>query len=89
MLSTRDGPLRKNDGMLNRTPVTSSNLVSIGYSDIDQILEVEFRHGGLYQYFQVPRTVFDGLMAAQHAGQSVGRYFDRHVKKNGFRYQEL
>lgn len=53
---------------MERTPVISSNVASVGYDDATQTLEVEFHGGAVYQYFDVPRTVFDGLMAADSKG---------------------
>jgi hypothetical protein len=34
-----------------RTPVESSNIASVGYDKENQILEIEFHHGAVYQYF--------------------------------------
>jgi hypothetical protein len=61
---------------MNRTPVTSSSLASIGYDQHLNILEVEFRNGRCYQYFAVPQRLADGLMAAT----SKGSYLNRHIK---------
>lgn len=74
---------------MNRTPVSSSHLASIGYEPASQTLEVEFRGGAIYQYFAVPADVYDGLVAASDAGGSVGKYFDLHVKKAGYRYTPI
>lgn len=74
---------------MNRSPVTSSNILSIGFDAASGILEVEFRHGGVYQYYGVPAAVHDALMATDRAGQSVGKYFDVYVKKAGYSYVEL
>lgn len=67
----------------HRTTVTSSVLGSVAYSE-HAVLEVEFRNGALYRYFAVPRSVFDGLLAAE----SKGSWFNRHVRER-FRYQRL
>lgn len=74
---------------MKRVSVKSSNLVSIGYDAQAGALEVEFKHGDLYQYFNVPTGVFDALMATNESGKSVGAYFDSHVKKAGYRYNRL
>jgi len=68
-----------------RTSVSSSNLASVGYDSIAQTLEVEFNHGGIYQYSGVPSSVYSGLMAAS----SHGQYFDRYVKKAGYSYKKI
>lgn len=65
---------------MNRIPVSSSNLRSVGYDPITQTLEVEFLNGGLYRYSGVPASVYSGLMSAA----SHGSYFDTHVKKAGY-----
>jgi hypothetical protein len=70
---------------MNRIPVSSSNLASVGYDPATQTLEIEFLHGAIYQYSGVPSSVYEGLMAAD----SHGTYFDRYVKKAGYRYQKI
>jgi KTSC domain len=70
---------------MNRMPVSSSNLASIGYDRTTQTLEIEFLHGGVYQYSGVPPSVYDGLMEAE----SHGSYFDLNVKKAGYSYQKI
>ena len=56
---------------MERKPVQSSNLVSIGYDEAKQVLEVEFSGGGVYLYQEVPKQIFEEFMAAP----SLGRYF--------------
>jgi KTSC domain len=70
---------------MNRTPVSSSNLASVGYDSSSQVLEIEFLHGGIYRYSGVPSSVFSGLMAAS----SHGSYFDQHIKKAGYSYSKV
>lgn len=70
---------------MNRTSVSSSNLASVGYDKNIQTLEVEFLHGGIYQYSNVPLSVYEGLIAAS----SHGSYFDKNVKKAGYSYQKI
>ncbi len=70
---------------MERKYVTSSNIASIGYDAEQMILEVEFNYGSIYQYFDVPESVYEGLMAAD----SHGKYLDAYVKKAGYRYEKL
>lgn len=49
---------------------------SVGYDHTQQILEVEFTSGAVYQYLEVPAAVFDGLMRAE----SKGRYFNQGIR---------
>jgi hypothetical protein len=53
---------------MNRNPVRSSNIQSIGYDSDAKILEVEFHGGGIYKYSNVPETIFQGFMRAHSKG---------------------
>lgn len=68
-----------------RTSVISSNLRSVGYDDATQVLEVEFRNGRVYQYYNVPLSAYNGLMSAA----SHGTYLDRFIKKGGYHYHQV
>lgn len=64
---------------LLRTRLESSSLVSITYDPDDELLEVEFRRTGhLYDYFDVPRSVYRALMNAD----SKGAFLNRMIKPN-------
>lgn len=69
---------------MNRQLVRSSNIRSIGYDQEKLILEIEFHSGGIYQYFEVPETIFNELMRAA----SHGSYFHRYIK-NRYRYSKI
>ncbi len=69
---------------MERAPVRSSNLRSVGYDSSTRSLEIEFRMGRLYVYSNVPEAVYDGLMQAP----SKGRYHHRHILGR-YRYQRL
>ena len=70
---------------MERTPVSSSNLASIGYDPAQHVLEVAFRNGTVCQYLGVPIHIYDGLMRAA----SHGSYLDAFVKKGGYAYQQV
>lgn len=70
---------------MNHTPVSSSNLASVGYDASTRTLQVAFRNGSLYEYSNVPQPIYDGLMRAS----SHGRYFDAHIKNGGYAYRQL
>ena len=55
---------------MERTPVSSSQIASIGYDPDQQILEVEFKGGGVYQYVDVPPETHAHLIGAQSVGQA-------------------
>ncbi|GAA5193613.1 KTSC domain-containing protein [Ferrimonas gelatinilytica] len=70
--------------MHDQTAVSSSALDSFGYSEISQILDVEFTSGSIYRYYAVPKSVVDGL----HLAESKGRYFYYNIRTD-FEYERL
>lgn len=62
--------------MIQRLPVASSMINSVGYDPETQTLEVEFNNGRVYNYGGVPQSEFDNMMQAQ----SVGKYFAANIK---------
>jgi len=61
---------------MKRTPVTSSSIASVGYDDAEQVMEIEFKTGRVYQFPMIPRDKYDALMAAP----SVGKYYAANFK---------
>lgn len=59
---------------MQRTPVHSSNLHSVGYEN--SILEIKFHSGKIYRYLHVPEMVYSALMCAS----SKGNYFFTYIK---------
>ena len=75
----------KNDfSLAKRIPVHSSNIAAICYDEAKHLLEIEFHHGAIYQYFDVPKEVFEDLLKAP----SQGKYFAVNIK-NTFKYVKL
>lgn len=53
---------------MDRVPVDSSNVAEIGYDLGSSTLEVMFNDGSLYQYFDVPESVYDDFVRAESHG---------------------
>ena len=47
---------------MNRDPVASSNIQSVGYDGPSQTLEVEFTNGSVYQYYNVGSALYEQFM---------------------------
>jgi hypothetical protein len=62
----------------------SSNIAGFDYDQDQQILVVEFNHGGRYNYYDVPESVFIGMQAAS----SKGKFLAQNVK-NIYRYARV
>ncbi len=69
---------------MERFEVESSTIESIGYDRSQQILEFEFKHESIYQYYGVPEYEYNGLMGAE----SKGEYLAEHIKGT-YRYQKI
>ena len=67
-----------------RTPVTSTDIASVGYDESTLTLEIEFVTGSIYQYFDVPSTVHSNLMSAS----SHGKFFHAEIRGK-FRYAKM
>ena len=59
---------------MNRSPVASSNVSSIGYDTVTETLEVEFLSGRVYQYYGVPDRLHEQIMHAASKGKFLNYY---------------
>lgn len=64
-------------------PVSSSNLLSVGYDTQGKALYINF-HSGNYVYYNVPENVYEGLLNAP----SKGQYHHLFIK-NSYQYSKL
>jgi uncharacterized protein len=69
---------------MNRTSVISTDVAEIGYDAATMTLEVAFHKGGIYQYFDVPESVYHEFMGADSKGKFLNVNF-----KNNYRYVKL
>lgn len=63
------------EARLNRTPVSSSMVKSIGYDAESETLEVEFNSGKVYEYFGVANEIHQELME----DGSIGSYLSEAI----------
>lgn len=61
---------------IERQPVVSSDVASIGYDAGSETLEIEFKATGIYRYFSVPASVASELQRSP----SPGKFFRQHIK---------
>lgn len=57
-------------------PVVSSNLRAVDYNPLNGTLTIAFRNGSVYEYYNVPQYIFEGLLSAP----SKGKYHHRYIK---------
>ena len=70
---------------MERVPVESTAIRSIGYAPATATLEVEFQNGGIYQYFDVQPDAYQEFMSAS----SKGAHFVQNIQSAGYRYSKL
>ncbi|HAP5211268.1 TPA: KTSC domain-containing protein [Enterococcus faecalis] len=61
-------------------PVSSSNMVAVGYNSSNQELTVQF-HNGVYTHTGVPHYIYEGLLSSS----SKGSYYHQNIKRYPFR----
>jgi KTSC domain len=69
---------------MQRESVDSSTIDSIGYDEQTSTLEVSFKNGRVYQYFDVPSTVWEEFRTSS----SKGQFLNTHIKGR-FRYARV
>lgn len=69
---------------MERKTVISSNIASIGYDENTSTLEIEFLNNTIYQYFDVPLHIYNGIMSAD----SHGQYLAQNIKGT-YRYSKV
>lgn len=63
---------------MDRDTVISSNVASVGYDEKSETLEIEFNNGTIYQYYNVPKPIYDEMMLST----SKGMFLNRQIKSN-------
>ena len=53
-------PAARHGEPIERTPVSSSALRSVGYDQEQRVLEIEFTNGAVYQYLDIPAEAYRG-----------------------------
>lgn len=69
---------------MEREFVSSSTIVSVGYDAAAETLEIEFKNGGIYQYYNVPAPVHQQFMESGSKGQFHHQYI-----KNAFPFSRV
>lgn len=59
---------------MNREPISSSNIASVGYDADSQTLEIEFASGSVYQYYNVGTGLYEQFLSAPSKGQFLNTY---------------
>ena len=60
---------------ITRIRVKSSNIFAIGYDTNTKILQVEFKNGSVYEYYEVPENIYVAFMDADSKGRFMGNLY--------------
>ncbi len=64
---------------MERMTVSAAGISQVGYKIESETLEIAFSSGGVYQFFNVPSTVFDQLMSSpskdEYYSANIGKRF--------------
>jgi hypothetical protein len=63
-------------------PVDSSNISAIGYNPDTAVLTIQFKKGGLYEYYDVPSHEHDALMGADSKGSYASQNVYKRYRQN-------
>ena len=55
---------------------TSDMIAAFGYAEEEFILQIEFKNGDTWQYFDVPESIYTELSSSE----SVGKFFHEFIK---------
>jgi len=67
-----------------RVPLESTTLAWASYLPDQNLLQLGFHTGAIYDYFDVPSEIYRALLASE----SKGRYFNQHIR-NVFQTQQV
>ena len=59
---------------MEREMVASSTIMSVGYEAASETLEIEFKNGSVYQYYNVPESIYNDFVASDSKGKFLHVY---------------
>ena len=64
--------------------VTSSTIRAVDYSELDNVLTVEFNNGSTYTYQGVPKETYQAFLDSD----SKGKFFNRNIRAH-YEYKKV
>ncbi len=69
-------PLLEEEETFAMLPVASPMASAIGYDSENEVLQIEFNSGAVYQFSEVDEDTWEDL----YTSEAVGRYFNQNIK---------
>lgn len=66
---------------IERNPVESSNIASVGFCPDRKCIEICFKNGSVYEYEDCDQKLYDDLMSAESKGKFVHTRLKSHKFK--------
>lgn len=63
---------------MERHPIQSTQIKSVGYDEKTSTLEIEFHRGKIYQYHPITKEGYEAMMKAE----SPGKFFHANIRNN-------
>ena len=72
----------------NAVYLNSEALKMINYDKDRNVLEAMFTNGSIYQYLDVPESIWEDFLTVIHSGKSAGTFINTAIKPF-FKYTEI
>lgn len=69
-------PLLEEEETLAMLPVASTMASAIGYDSDNEVLQIEFNSGAVYQYSDIDEDTFEDL----YSSDAIGQYYNQYIK---------
>ena len=69
-------PLLEEEESFAMLPVASTMASAIGYDSENEVLQIEFNSGAVYQYSDIDEDTWEDL----YSSDAVGRYYNQYIK---------
>lgn len=84
VLDKGDWPKDEEKPRFEQDDVTSTHLSKVRYDNRSKMLTVWFSDSSIYEYANVPRNIYDNLLAAP----SKGKYFNKNIRLS-YKYSKV
>ncbi|MEL6458638.1 MAG: KTSC domain-containing protein [Cyanobacteria bacterium J06636_27] len=69
-------PLLEEEEPFAMLPVASTMASAVGYDSENEVLQIEFNSGAVYQYSDIDEDTFEDL----YSSDAIGRYYNQYIK---------
>lgn len=67
--------------MIERKPVKSHTILTMGFDDLTKRLQVEFRNKSVYTYYDVPKFIYERALTKNSINSYLNKTVYNHYKQ--------